>query len=137
MAPQADHLRARNFARGPAAKGAIKRCWCSVAMRSLASNAPATNDKERHDDYDSTSSQDDVWRAEGLFRLRNHCARRAGSLARLAGSGIPGRCGDLGKSMLADFAGTNGGYHPILELPGKQPLPYEPARWSRSPGAIN
>jgi hypothetical protein len=40
----------------------------------------------------------------------------------------------LGKSMIADFAGTNGDYHPVLGLPEKQPLPYDRARWSRSPG---
>jgi hypothetical protein len=40
----------------------------------------------------------------------------------------------LGKSMITDFATVDGDYHPILELPGKQPLEYEPARWSRAPG---
>jgi len=40
----------------------------------------------------------------------------------------------LGKSMITDFAGADGSYHPILEIPKKQPLEYEPARWSRSPG---
>jgi hypothetical protein len=39
-------------------------------------------------------------------------------------------CGD---SMMRDFVdGKN--FSPILELPGKTPLPYEAARWSRSPG---
>jgi hypothetical protein len=40
----------------------------------------------------------------------------------------------LGKSMITDFAGADGDYHPILEITGKQPLEYEPARWSRAPG---
>jgi hypothetical protein len=40
----------------------------------------------------------------------------------------------LGQLMITDFAGTNGDYHPILGLPAKQPLEYDPARWSRSPG---
>ena len=43
----------------------------------------------------------------------------------------------LGKSMIGDFAGTNGNYHPVLGLPEKQPLQYDRARWSRSPAAIN
>ena len=40
----------------------------------------------------------------------------------------------LGKSMITDFASTNGEYHPILGLPEKRPLEYDPASWSRSPG---
>ena len=40
----------------------------------------------------------------------------------------------LGKSMIDDFAGTNRNYHPVLRLPEKQPLQYDRARWSRSPG---
>jgi hypothetical protein len=39
----------------------------------------------------------------------------------------------VGDSMARDFSdGKN--FSPILELPGKSPLPYEAARWSRSPG---
>ncbi len=39
----------------------------------------------------------------------------------------------LGKSMAQDFVATEqGGYHPILSLPDKQPLPRDPLRWSRS-----
>ena len=37
-----------------------------------------------------------------------------------------------GRAMLKDFRGR-GAIHPILDLPAKQPLAYEP-RWSRSPG---
>ncbi len=37
-----------------------------------------------------------------------------------------------GRAMLADFPG-HGGIHPILELPHKRPLAWEP-RWSASPG---
>jgi hypothetical protein len=37
-----------------------------------------------------------------------------------------------GRAMLADFPGP-GGIHPILALPGKRPLVWEP-RWSASPG---
>jgi hypothetical protein len=37
-----------------------------------------------------------------------------------------------GESMLTDFAG-DGSLHPILRLPAKTPLAYEP-QWSRSPG---
>jgi hypothetical protein len=37
-----------------------------------------------------------------------------------------------GRSMLADFEG-DGAFHPILALPEKRPLPYEP-KWSASPG---
>jgi hypothetical protein len=37
-----------------------------------------------------------------------------------------------GESMLADFV-TGGSVHPILSLPAKTALPYEP-QWSRSPG---
>ena len=40
------------------------------------------------------------------------------------------KCGD---SMMRDFA--NGpDFAPILELPGKRPLAYQPSRWSRGPG---
>jgi hypothetical protein len=39
----------------------------------------------------------------------------------------------LGRAM-ADFAGPNGDYHPILTLPEKCLLPYDPLRWSRAPG---
>lgn len=37
-----------------------------------------------------------------------------------------------GRTMLTDFR-TRDAIHPVLTLPEKQPLPYEP-RWSRSPG---
>jgi len=39
---------------------------------------------------------------------------------------------ECGRSMIRDFT-AGGACHPILSLPGKQPLAYEP-RWSRSPG---
>jgi hypothetical protein len=37
-----------------------------------------------------------------------------------------------GRSMLRDFA-AGADFHPILRLPAKEPVPYDP-RWSRSPG---
>lgn len=37
-----------------------------------------------------------------------------------------------GRAMLLDFQ-VRGAIHPILELPGKRPVPYEP-KWSASPG---
>lgn len=40
----------------------------------------------------------------------------------------------VGTAMAADFASRNGGIHPILRLPEKEPLDYDPSRWSRSPG---
>lgn len=40
----------------------------------------------------------------------------------------------LGTAMSTDFAAADGHYHPILTLPDKRPLPYEPPRWSRAPG---
>jgi uncharacterized protein YyaL (SSP411 family) len=39
----------------------------------------------------------------------------------------------VGDSMARDFS-HGGQFSPILELPSKSPLGYEPARWSRSPG---
>ncbi|HTS25413.1 MAG TPA: hypothetical protein VMH81_06045 [Bryobacteraceae bacterium] len=39
----------------------------------------------------------------------------------------------LGRSMVRDFASSDG-FHPILSLPDKGPLPRDPQRWSRSPG---
>ncbi|SPE33211.1 conserved hypothetical protein [Candidatus Sulfopaludibacter sp. SbA6] len=39
----------------------------------------------------------------------------------------------LGKSMATDFAAEDD-YHPILSLPGKQPLERDALNWSRSPG---
>jgi hypothetical protein len=39
----------------------------------------------------------------------------------------------VGNSMMRDFSDGKD-FSPILELPDKTPLPYEPARWSRSPG---
>ena len=57
-----------------------------------------------------------VWRASGIGEfLKIACA--------------------VGRSMATDFDSADGpGFHPILSLPDKQPLPHEPARWSRSPG---
>lgn len=40
----------------------------------------------------------------------------------------------LGRAMADDFDSRNGVFHPILQLPGKKPLSYQPERWSRSPG---
>ena len=40
----------------------------------------------------------------------------------------------LGHSMAADFAGTEGEYHPVLRLPEKRPADRDPLRWSRAPG---
>jgi hypothetical protein len=40
----------------------------------------------------------------------------------------------LGESMAADFACGDGGFHAILSLPGKRPIPPDAARWSASPG---
>ena len=40
----------------------------------------------------------------------------------------------LGCAMAADFAAHDNEYHPILTLPGKQPLERDPLRWSRAPG---
>lgn len=40
----------------------------------------------------------------------------------------------LGDTMAADFPAKDGAFHPILTLPGKQALEYEPLRWSRAPG---
>ena len=45
------------------------------------------------------------------------------------------RAREAALSLAFDFMG-DGVFHPIISLPEKQPLPYEP-RWSRSPGAIN
>jgi hypothetical protein len=38
-------------------------------------------------------------------------------------------------SLAFDFLG-DGAFHPIVSLPDKQPLPYEAARWSRTPGCF-
>jgi hypothetical protein len=40
----------------------------------------------------------------------------------------------LGRAMAADFPSADGGYHPALKLPEKQPLPRDPLRWSQSAG---
>jgi len=56
-----------------------------------------------------------VWRASGEEEFLD-CARA------------------IGDAMAQDFATASGQFHPILTLPGKQPLTYDPARWSRSPG---
>jgi len=46
----------------------------------------------------------------------------------------------LGEAMATDFAAPGGGFHPILSLPDKQPLPEDKLRWSqagcRDPGGI-
>ncbi len=39
----------------------------------------------------------------------------------------------IARSMAEDFA-REGGYSPVLLLPGKAPLEIDPARWSRTPG---
>jgi hypothetical protein len=43
------------------------------------------------------------------------------------------RAKDAGLSLAFDFLG-DGVFHPVITLPEKQPLDYEPKRWSRSPG---
>ena len=40
----------------------------------------------------------------------------------------------LGRAMMRDFQSEEGEFHPILELPEKQPEPRDAARWSRSAG---
>jgi hypothetical protein len=40
----------------------------------------------------------------------------------------------IGDSMARDFARGDGGYWPILSLPGKRPVDMDPLRWSRSTG---
>jgi hypothetical protein len=40
----------------------------------------------------------------------------------------------LGKSMTADFAADDGGFHPVLSLPGKRPVERDWSRWSQSAG---
>jgi hypothetical protein len=39
----------------------------------------------------------------------------------------------VGRSM-ADFAADDGGFHPVLALPGKRPVERDPRRWSQSAG---
>lgn len=41
---------------------------------------------------------------------------------------------DLGAAMAVDFASDVGDYHPVLRLPGKQPVERDCSRWSRSAG---
>lgn len=56
-----------------------------------------------------------------------------GIIARgLIAAGLPERAREAALSMAFDFLG-DGVFHPVISLPDKQPLPYEP-RWSRSPG---
>jgi hypothetical protein len=43
------------------------------------------------------------------------------------------RAKDAALSLAFDFLG-DGVFHPVITLPEKQPLDYEPKRWSRSPG---
>lgn len=57
-----------------------------------------------------------AWRASGQLRYL-HVAR------------------EIGLAMGHDFWSANGELHPILDLPSKQPWPYE-ARWSREPGCL-
>jgi hypothetical protein len=40
----------------------------------------------------------------------------------------------LGRRLACDFVSTDGDFHPILSLPGKQPTPRDALRWSQSPG---
>jgi hypothetical protein len=40
----------------------------------------------------------------------------------------------VGRSMARDFASSEGDFHPILALPGKEPAARDAARWSRSAG---
>ena len=40
----------------------------------------------------------------------------------------------IGDSMARDFRAPDGGFYPILALPGKGPVERDAARWSRSPG---
>jgi hypothetical protein len=40
----------------------------------------------------------------------------------------------VGDSMAHHFAAPDGEFHPVLALPGMQPLDRDPVRWSRSPG---
>jgi hypothetical protein len=59
-----------------------------------------------------------------------------GLLAAWAATGeeeFAGRAKDAALSLAFDFLGE-GAFHPIVTLPEKQPLDYEPKRWSRSPG---
>ncbi len=56
-----------------------------------------------------------------------------GIIARgLAAAAFRERAEQAAMSLAFDFMG-DGVFHPVIELPEKQPLPYEP-RWSRSPG---
>lgn len=56
-----------------------------------------------------------VWRVTGDTELLD-CAR------------------EVAQSMARDFAAPDGRFHPIVTLPGKAPLEYDPLRWSKSPG---
>jgi hypothetical protein len=40
----------------------------------------------------------------------------------------------LGESMATDFAAQGGGFHPVISLPGRQPLPEDKLRWSQARG---
>jgi len=42
--------------------------------------------------------------------------------------------GAVGDSMARDFAAADGRFHPIVSLPEKRPLEWDPLHWSRSPG---
>lgn len=50
----------------------------------------------------------------------------------LVAAGLHDRAREAALSLAFDFLG-DGVFHPVISLPDKQPLPYEP-RWSRSPG---
>lgn len=55
------------------------------------------------------------------------------SVARATGDeSLRDRASEAALSLAFDFLGDNA-FHPVIELPEKQPLAYEP-RWSRSPG---
>ena len=40
----------------------------------------------------------------------------------------------IGRSMVCNFRSPEGAFHPILELPSRQPIERDDLRWSRSPG---
>ena len=56
-----------------------------------------------------------VWRVTGEEEFLRGAERVAGSMAH-------------------DFRAADGRFHPILALPGKNAAPYDPLRWSQSPG---
>jgi len=56
-----------------------------------------------------------VWRASGDDEFRDAAVQ-------------------LGRRMAADFVSEQGDFHPILTLPGRQPIERDATRWSRSSG---